>query len=149
MYSYGSQGYVFADIRAEPIFLEERGKLKLLYHIDEGRRWRIGNIYVHINGDNPHTKIQTALNRLSFRSGEVADTREFRNSERRLQSSGLFLSDAAHGVMPKITYHIPEAGGAQMAKGKPESGYRGQSPDGEPASAGGFEGIQLLPPQRL
>jgi outer membrane protein insertion porin family len=27
---YGSQGYIFADIRAEPIFLEEPGKLKLL-----------------------------------------------------------------------------------------------------------------------
>ncbi len=124
---YGSQGYVFADIKAEPIFLEEQGKLKLMYHIDEGKRWRVGNIYVHIAGDNPHTKIQTALNRLSFRSGEIADIREIRASERRLQASGLFMADPVRGVMPKITYHIPEVGKTEMAKG--EGGFRGQSPD--------------------
>ena len=126
---YGSQGYVFADIKAEPIFLEEQGKLKLMYHIDEGKRWRVGNIYVHIAGDNPHTKIQTALNRLSFRSGEIADIREIRASERRLQASGLFMADPVHGVMPKITYHIPEVGKTEMAKGD-SGGFRGQSPDG-------------------
>ena len=115
---YGSQGYVFADIKAEPIFLEEQGKLKLMYHIDEGKRWRVGNIFVHIDGDNPHTKIQTALNRLSFRSGEIADIREIRASERRLQASGLFMADPVHGVMPKITYHIPEVGKTEMAKGE-------------------------------
>jgi outer membrane protein insertion porin family len=125
---YGSQGYVFADIKAEPIFLEEQGKLKLMYHIEEGKRWRVGNIFVHIAGDNPHTKIQTALNRLSFRSGEIADIREIRASERRLQASGLFMADPTHGVMPKITYHIPEVGKTEMAKGD-SSGFRGQSPD--------------------
>src|SRR4029079_14250613 len=147
---YGSQGYVFADIRAEPIFLEERGKLKLLYHIDEGRRSRIGNIYVHINGDNPHTKIQTALNRLSFQSGQIADVREFKASERRLQSSGLFMHDPVHGVTPKITYHIPEVGGTEMAKGSPGPGFRGQSPDGNAPRTGGLlGGVQLLPAQGL
>ena len=105
---YGSQGYIFADIEAEPVFLEEPGKLSIMYHIKEGRRWRVGNIYVHINGENPHTKIQTALNRLSIKSGQIADIREIRASERRLQASGLFMTDPVHGVMPKITYHIPE-----------------------------------------
>jgi outer membrane protein insertion porin family len=125
---YGSQGYVFADIKAEPVFLEQQGRLKLMYHIDEGKRWRVGNIFVHIAGDNPHTKIQTALNRLSFRSGEFADIREIHASERRLQASGLFLADPVHGVMPKITYHIPEVGKTEMAKGD-KGGFRGQSPD--------------------
>jgi outer membrane protein insertion porin family len=126
---YGSQGYVFADIEAEPIFLEEPGKLKLLYKIEEGKRWRIGNVYVHIHGDNPHTKIQTALNRLSIRSGEIADIREIRASERRLQHSGLFLADPARGIMPKITYHIPELDETEMAEDE-RPGFRGQSPDG-------------------
>src|SRR4029079_9271666 len=132
---YGSQGYVFADIKAEPIFLEQQGKLKLMYHIEEGKRWRVGNIYVHIAGDNPHTKIQTALNRLSIKSGQIADIREIRASERRLQASGLFMADPVHGVMPKITYHIPEVGKTEMAKGG--GGFRGQSPDHG-------QGVQLL-----
>ena len=138
---YGSQGYVFADIRAEPIFLEEQGKLKLMYHIEEGKRWRVGNIYVHITGDNPHTKIQTALNRLSFRSGQIADIREIRASERRLQASGLFRSDPVRGVAPKITYQIPELGKSEMAKG--DGGFRGQSPDSHLNSASLLRGIAL------
>jgi len=122
---YGSQGYVFADIRADIVYLEEPGKVNLLYKIEEGRRWRIGNIYVHINGDNPHTKIQTALNRLSFRSGEIADIREIQASERRLRASGLFLNDPARGIAPKISFNIPELTDTELAG----PGFRGQSPD--------------------
>ena len=125
---YGSQGYIFADVRSEPIFLEQEGRLKLMYHIDEGKRWRVGNVFVHINGDNPHTKIETALNRLSLKSGQIAHIREIHASERRLQASGLFMTDPVHGVSPKITYHIPEVGGTQSAN-KDNPGFRGQSPD--------------------
>jgi outer membrane protein insertion porin family len=135
---YGSQGYVFADIRAEPIFSEEPGKLDVMYHIEEGKRWRVGNIRVHITGDNPHTKIQTALNRLSIRSGEIVDIRELRASERRLQASGLFMADPARGVMPKITYQIPELRDTEVAEGQGGPGFRGQSPDqvGPPSRGG-------------
>ena len=139
---YGSQGYIFADVRAEPIFLEQEGRLKLMYHIDEGKRWRVGNIFVHINGDNPHTKIETALNRLSLKSGQIADIREIHASERRLQASGLFMTDPVHGVSPKITYHIPEVGGKQTAN-KDNPGFRGQSPDDDDQPV---EGAPLLPP---
>jgi outer membrane protein insertion porin family len=139
---YGSQGYIFADIRAEPIFLEQEGRLKLLYHIEEGKRWRVGNVFVHINGDNPHTKIETALNRLSLKSGQIADIREIHASERRLQASGLFMTDPSHGVSPKITYHIPEVGDKQTAS-KDSSGFRGQSPDDDDQPA---DGAPLLPP---
>jgi outer membrane protein insertion porin family len=133
---YGSQGYVFADIQAEPIFLEEPGKLKLLYKIEEGKRWRIGNIVVHINGENPHTKIQTALNRLSIRSGEIADSTEIMASERRLMACGLFLNDPARNISPKITYHIPELDETELASQAP--GYRGQSPDGRSVERGAW-----------
>ncbi|MEO7403896.1 MAG: POTRA domain-containing protein, partial [Burkholderiales bacterium] len=143
---YGSQGYIFADVKAEPVFLEEQGKLRLMYHIEEGKRWRVGNIYVHINGENPHTKIQTALNRLSIHSNQIADIREIRASERRLQASGLYMADPAKGVMPKITYHIPEVGDTETAKREGGSGFRGQSPDGAaPGASGLANGIQLLP----
>lgn len=126
---YGSQGYVFADIRAEPIFLEEPGKLKLMYHIDEGKQWRVGRVFVHINGENPHTKISTALNRLSVRTGDICDIREIHASERRLQASGLFMTDPVRGVMPKITYHIQELNDTEMASGEGGPDFRGQSPD--------------------
>lgn len=126
---YGSQGYVFADIRAEPIFLEESGQMDLMYHIEEGRQWRVGNIYVRIDGDTPHTRIHTALNRLSIRPGEIVDIREIKASERRLQASGLYMADAARGIMPKITYRIQELGDTELASDMESGGFRGQSPD--------------------
>jgi outer membrane protein insertion porin family len=140
---YGSHGYVFADVRPETVFLEEPGQVDLLYHIEEGEQFRVGRIIVHIAGDNPHTRIQTALNRMSLRPGDIVDIRELNASERRLIASSLFHSDPATGVRPKITYRIPEDSEVMAAnftseapaprnhsssQGKP-SGIRGQSPD--------------------
>lgn len=139
---YGSQGYVFADIRADPIFSEEAGKLKLMYHIEEGKRWRVGNVHVHISGDNPHTKIQTALNRITVRPGEIIDIREIRASERRLQASSLFMTDPVRGVMPKITFHIKDLDETEIAQSAP--GYRGQSPDDVSTEQGIRSGEQRM-----
>jgi outer membrane protein insertion porin family len=133
---YGSQGYVFADIQAELVYSEQPGKLDVMYKIDEGKRWRVGNINVHIDGDTPHTKISTAINRLSVRPGEIVDIRELRASERRLQASGLFMTDPVRGVMPKITYHIPELDDIETASGEDSPGFRGQSPDGHRGERG-------------
>ncbi len=126
---YGSQGYVFADIKAEPVFLEEPGKIDLVYHIDEGKQWKVGRIFVHIDGDNPHTRIQTALNRLSIQPGQIVDIREIHASERRLQASALFLTDPQSGAAPKITYRIRDLNAEQVASEEAQS-VRGQSPDG-------------------
>ena len=82
---YGSQGYVFADIRADMRFDETPGQIDLVYKIEEGKQWRVGRIFVHIDGPNPHTQIQTVLNRLSLQPGDVMDIRELEASERRLQ----------------------------------------------------------------
>ena len=130
---YGSHGYVFADIRPEPVFLEEPGDLDLLYHIDEGEQFRVGRIFIHIGGDNPHTRIQTALNRMTLRPGDIFDIRELKASQRRLEASGLFHSDPASGVRPKITYRLPEDAGIEYARAaggvRGQHGLRGQSPD--------------------
>jgi len=125
---YGSHGYVFADVKPETIFLEEPGEVDLVYHIEEGSQWRVGRILVQIGGENPHTRIQTALNRISLRSGDIMDIRELKASERRLQASSLFHSDPATGVRPKITYRIPEDSQMGLARAQ-GSGIRGQSPD--------------------
>jgi len=154
---YGSHGYVFADIRPETVFLEEPGDLDLIYHIDEGEQFRIGNIYVNIGGDNPHTRIPTVLNRMSLRPGDIADIREINASRRRVQGSQLFHVDAASNVRPEITFRIseedaeyalanrprkqkrrkqtpprtPQGPGSRGFGGNPRggAGFRGQSPD--------------------
>jgi outer membrane protein insertion porin family len=125
---YGGRGYVFADIRADPRFLEDPGQLDLVYNVTEGQRYRVGKINVKIKGEHPHTRHSVVLNRLSLRPGDILDIRKLRDDERRIKSSGLFAADAAKGEGPKITFAKPEESDVQVA-GRP--GFRGQSPDGE------------------
>jgi outer membrane protein insertion porin family len=137
---YGGIGYVFADVKADPRFLEDPGQLDLVYNITEGARYRVGEIRVNIEGDNPRTRLATIYNRLSLRPGDIVDTRKLRDSERRLQASGLFLADPAQGVKPKIVFSPPEVDSEPGGnKQKPQvardpnrpPGFRGQSPDNE------------------
>jgi outer membrane protein insertion porin family len=125
---YGSYGYVFANVKPETVFLEEPGQVDLVYHIDEGQKWRVGRVIVHISGDNPHTRIQTALNRLTLRPGQIMDIRELKASERRLMASSVFHSDPATGVRPKITFQIPEDADLGLAQ-RTETKLRGQNPE--------------------
>lgn len=125
---YGSNGYVFADVKPETVFLEEPGQVDLIYHIDEGQKWRVGRIFVHIGGDNPHTRIQTALNRVTLRPGQIMDIRELKASERRLMASSVFNVDQATGQRPKITFRIPDDADLGLAARSGPT-VRGQSPD--------------------
>jgi outer membrane protein insertion porin family len=128
---YGGRGFVFADIRADPRFLEEPGQLDLVYNIEEGQRYRVGKINVRIRGEHPHTRHSTVLNRLSLRPGDILDIRKLRDDERRLKSSSLFLADAAKGEGPRIAFSKPEGENTQIARDPKRPGFRGQSPDAD------------------
>ncbi len=136
---YGGRGFVFADIRADPRFLEEPGQLDLVYNIEEGQRYRVGKINVRIRGEHPHTRHSTILNRLSLKPGDILDIRKLRDDERRIKSSSLFLADASKGEGPRIVFSKPEAGeddSPQIARSPKRPGFRGQSPD--PVALDGF-----------
>ena len=133
---YGGRGFVFADIRADPRFLEQPGELDLVYNVAEGQRYRVGKINVRIRGEHPHTRHSTILNRLSLRPGDILDIRKLREDERRLKSSSLFAADAAKGNGPRIVFSKPDDDDQQLARDPKRPGFRGQSPDGaEPGDA--------------
>ncbi len=123
---YGGNGYIFSDIKADPRFLEEPGQLDLVYTIDEGKQFRVGNINVHIEGEFPHTRESVIINRLSLREGDIIDIREIRDSKRRLVSSQLFMHDPSRGVTPDIVVKPPSLDDPLLASG--ETTYRGQNP---------------------
>ena len=128
---YGGRGFVFADIRADPRFLEEPGQLDLVYNVSEGQRYRVGQINIRIRGDHPHTRHSTVLNRLSLRPGDILDIRKLRDDERRLTSSSLFSADRSKGEGPRIAFSKPEGEeNKQIARDPNRPGFRGQSPDG-------------------
>ena len=126
---YGGRGYVFADVRADPRFLEEPGQLDLVYSVEEGQRYRVGAINVKISGDHPHTRHATVLNRLSLRPGDILDVRKLREDERRLKSSMLFVADPSKGEVPRIVFSKAPPEAARTARDPDRPGFRGQSPD--------------------
>jgi outer membrane protein insertion porin family len=148
---YGSYGYVFADVRAEPQVSEDASRMDLVYVIEEGKRYRVGEIRVQIEGEKPHTNIRTVLNRVELQPGDLVDVRKLRRSEARLQRSQLFAVDPARGIRPQIVVQptgdpdgeligskpkgSSTSGGSRSASsssrpgGASGSSFRGQSPD--------------------
>ena len=123
---YGSQGYVFADVIAEPRFLEEPGMLDLVYRVNEGQQYRVGRINVHIDGDYGVTKREVVLNRLGLKSGDLIDVREIRAAERRLGGAQIFADGASSpGPPPRVVVRPPELQELQqMAEQGGASRYR-------------------------
>jgi len=126
---YGGHGHIFADIKASPRYLDEPAQLDLVYQIEEGGLFRVGEINIKVAGEYPHTRRSVVLNRLSFQPGEIIDIREVRNSERRLKASQLFITNPAEGEPPRIVIRPPDLAEAAAIAEK-QGGYRGQSPDG-------------------
>lgn len=128
---YGGLGHVFADVRADPRFLDEGSQLDLIYNVTEGQQFRVGKINVHVAGEYPHTRESVVLDRLSIRPGDIVDVREVRASERRLKASQLFETDPASGKAPRIVIQPPNLEDADdfVAERPGSSTVRGQSPD--------------------
>lgn len=123
--TYGSRGHVFADVQAAPRFSEEPGVIDLVYKVKEGEPFRVGMINVQIEGENPHTRNSTVLNRVSLRPGDLVDIRELRASESRIKASSLFELDRSKANPPQIVVVPPDAerGAASLAeRPKPRAG---------------------------
>ena len=99
---YGGQGFIFANIVAEPRFLEEPGLLDIVYKIEEGKQFYAGEIRVHFVGGSGVTRREVALNRMSVRTGELINVQEIRNSERRLGAANIFSTGGQNGPAPRI-----------------------------------------------
>lgn len=124
---YGAKGHIFANIEASPRFFEKPGELDLVYQIEEGDQFCVGEINIHVAGDSPHTRRDVILNRISLHPGDIIDIREVRASERRLKASQLFVTNPTEGKPPRIVIRPPDLSKtASMAARQ----YRGQSPDG-------------------
>ncbi|WP_162273920.1 BamA/OMP85 family outer membrane protein [Mariniblastus fucicola] len=108
---YGANGFVYANVEAEPRFLEEPGYLDMVYRISEGEQYRVGQINVNYNGGNGITRREVILNRLSLRPGDLIDARKLRTDEIRLGSARIFATgQEAGGSPPRIVVRPPERG---------------------------------------
>ena len=92
---YGGQGFIFANIVAEPRFLEEPGLMDIIYKIEEGKQYYAGEIRVHYEGGGGVTRRDVAMNRIEIRPGDLISVQGIRNSERRLGAANIFATGAA------------------------------------------------------
>lgn len=119
---YGTEGFVFATVQAEPRFLEEPGLLDMVYKINEGEQYRVGEINVHFEGDFGITRREVVLSRLGLSPGDKIDSNKIRKGERALGSSQIFAAAGTPGAQPpKIVVRPPELG-------EQGSGTRGGEP---------------------
>ncbi|MCC7086064.1 MAG: BamA/TamA family outer membrane protein [Pirellulales bacterium] len=138
---YGGHGYIFADVQPETRLLEEKPEVDLVYDIQEGRRYRAGQVKINIGGEHPHTAHQVILERMSIKPGDIIDTRKLREDERRIGFAQVFESDPTKGGPPKFILARPDNENSELAEEPrrtsptPRTGsesapnYRGQSPD--------------------
>lgn len=105
---YGGNGYVFANVEAEPRFLEEPGLLDIVYKITEGKQYRVGDINVRFEGNAGVTRREVVLSRLSLHPGDIIDAREIRNSERRLKAAQIFDDGSGGSQGVRLTVVPPE-----------------------------------------
>jgi outer membrane protein insertion porin family len=130
---YGGQGFILANVVAEPRFLEEPGQLDLVYKITEGKQYYAGDINIHYEGGGGGvTRREVVLNRLSVRTGDLIDVREIRNSERRLGSANVFATGGPQGgTPPRIVVTPPELSDVARTASRPSpSRSRSRPPSG-------------------
>ena len=97
---YGSMGFVHSRVTAEPRFLEEPGVLDIVYIIDEGKQYVVGDINIHFEGGSI-TKRSVVLSRLTLAPGQLIDAREIKKSEQLLGRSQIF-ANGQNGPRPSI-----------------------------------------------
>jgi outer membrane protein insertion porin family len=130
--TYGGVGYVFADVQPENRFLDEPGQLDIVYNIEEGDRFRVNRVNVHIEGDYPHTAFTTVHNRVELVPGDIVDTRKIKSSERRLRAAQIFWDAGSPTPPPRIELGTPLLEEGESLASSRGSRIRGQSPDDFP-----------------
>jgi len=85
--AYGQRGYIYAQVRASWIFLKEPARVRLVVHIEEGPRIRVGRIVIR---GNERTQDRVIRRQLRLYPGEYYNSREQQRARVRLIETGLF-----------------------------------------------------------
>ncbi len=102
VYGYGELGFIYADVQPQTIMREEENMVDLVYKIEEGDRWKIGEIRVNIEGE-PHLMRETVmLNLLDLREGDFIDRRMLEIARRRMTRGQLLETNPQIANPPDI-----------------------------------------------
>lgn len=103
----GAQGHIFCDVEGEVVYQPNNNRVDIVYHVREGDVYRASDVRVTIDGD--HTQRRVVLQPLrNLRPGQIIDSRELENGERRLRYSTIFNTDPSRGDLPSVSVQPPE-----------------------------------------
>ena len=81
---------------------DEANIVDLVYEISEGDRWKVGEIFVNIEGEPHLMKESTMLNLIDLREGDIIDRRTLETNRRRIERSQLLETNPSIAEPPDI-----------------------------------------------
>ena len=102
VYGYGELGFIYAEIEPKTVMRDEANVVDLVYEINEGDRWKVGEIRVNIEGDPHLMRETTMLNLVDLREGDWIDRRTLELNRRRLERSQLLETNPQIADPPDI-----------------------------------------------
>ncbi|QDS92643.1 Outer membrane protein assembly factor BamA precursor [Roseimaritima multifibrata] len=108
-YSYGTLGFIYCEVQPQPVMRDEPDRVDLVYKISEGDRWKIGQIFVNVEGE-PHLMRETMLlNQLDLVEGQFIDRRKLESGRNVLNRLQLFENNPTLADPPDIKV-VPQEG---------------------------------------
>lgn len=101
-YAYGSLGFIYAEVKAEIRWIDSPNSVDVVYQIEEGDRWKVGHIYVEIDGEPNLMREYTMLNYLDLVEGQFIDRRTLEMNRRRLLRSELLETNPTIADPPDL-----------------------------------------------
>lgn len=105
--SYGQIGYIEVKVSVETQYTDKPGLVDLVYSINEGRQFRVGQIDIR---GNDVTKMNIIRRELRLDPGQLYNTVAAEESRKRLMETGLFekVAITAYGAAPGVQSAVVE-----------------------------------------
>ncbi|WP_153559451.1 BamA/OMP85 family outer membrane protein [Roseimaritima sediminicola] len=101
-YAYGTLGFIYCEVEPQPVMRDEPNRVDLVFKINEGDRWKIGQIFVNIEGE-PHLMRETMLlNQLDLVEGQYIDRRKLESGRNVMNRLQLFETNPTLADPPDI-----------------------------------------------
>lgn len=101
-YAYGSLGFIYAEVTPELRWIAAENQVDLVYKIEEGDRWKVGQIFVEIDGEPNLMRETTMLNYIDLVEGQFIDRRALELNRRRLLRSELLETNQTIADPPDL-----------------------------------------------
>ncbi|XZE52142.1 BamA/OMP85 family outer membrane protein [Planctomycetaceae bacterium SH139] len=101
-YAYGSLGFIYAEVTPELRLIDSANQIDVIYRIEEGDRWKVGQIFVQIDGEPNLMRETTMLNYLDLVEGQYIDRRMLEMNRRRLIRSELLETNPTIADPPDL-----------------------------------------------